>query len=72
MARCKEKRFFSRRTEDMTKIATLEEVLELLTEQARKGSVTAAAALERALRARAKENEGDDLDRELDRLMRRD
>lgn len=56
----------------MTKIATLEEVLELLTEQARKGSVTAAAALERALRARAKENEGDDLDRELDRLMRRD
>jgi hypothetical protein len=36
----------------MAEIATHEEVLELLSEQARKGSVTAAAALERALRHR--------------------
>ena len=38
----------------MSKIASHEEILEILSEQARKGSVTAAAALERALRARAK------------------
>lgn len=36
------------------KILTHEEVLEILSEQAQEGSVTAAAALERALRARAK------------------
>ena len=34
----------------MNKIATREEVLELLTEQARNGSVTAATALGRAIR----------------------
>jgi hypothetical protein len=36
------------------KILSHEEVLEILSEQAQNGSVTAAAALERALRARAK------------------
>ncbi len=50
----------------MSKIASHEEVLEILSEQARKGSVTAAAALERALRARAKEEPPDDL---LDRIL---
>ncbi len=50
-----------------TEIATHDEVLKILTEQARAGSVTAAAALERALRrARAETAE---LDRELDRLL---
>ena len=44
----------------MSKIASHEEVLELLSEQARKGSVTAAAALERALRTAAKEHKEED------------
>jgi hypothetical protein len=43
-------------------------VLQILNEQARKGSVTAAAALERALQARANAEE-DDLDQELDRIL---
>ena len=52
----------------MSKIASHEEVPEILSEQARKGSVTAAAALERALRARAKADPNE-IDRELDRLL---
>ncbi len=51
-----------------TEIATHDEVLKILTAQASEGSVTAAAALERALRARAR-GETDELDRELDRLL---
>jgi hypothetical protein len=38
---------------DQHDILSYEEVLALLSEQARNGSVTAAAALERALRARS-------------------
>lgn len=49
-----------------SEIATHDEVLKILTEQARNGSVTAAAALERALRARAKD---DSLEDELDRIL---
>jgi hypothetical protein len=41
----------------MTEILTHEQVLEILSEQARDGSVTAACALERALR---RQEEGDD------------
>jgi hypothetical protein len=53
----------------MAKIASHEEVLELLSEQARKGSVTAAAALERALRHRDEYHGevGDEIDRILSR-----
>ena len=50
----------------MSKIASHEEVLEILSEQARNGSVT--AALERALRARDKADP-DKFDDELDRLL---
>ena len=55
----------------MSKIASHEEILEILSEQARKGSVTAAAALERALRARAKADPHK-FDDELDRLLAKD
>jgi hypothetical protein len=48
-------------------IATREEVLQILTAQARKGSVTAAAALERALRAR--DQEENEVDRAIDRIL---
>jgi hypothetical protein len=51
------------------KILTHERVLEILSEQAENGSVTAAAALERALRAVARQ-ENPELDAELDRLLR--
>ena len=51
-------------------ILTHEQVLEILSSQAAAGSVTAAAALERALRARARE-ESSDLDNELDKLLQR-
>jgi hypothetical protein len=50
----------------MAKIATYAEVLELLTDQARNGSVTAAAALERVLRPNADER---DIDAEIDRII---
>jgi len=50
------------------KIATHEEVLELLTEQARNGSVTAAAALERAIRARPPEQE-DEVSKAIDSIL---
>jgi hypothetical protein len=46
-----------------------DEVLKILSEQAKKGSVTAAAALERALRARAKETPPPEDD--LDRILRK-
>jgi hypothetical protein len=51
---------------DKAKIATYEEVLQLLTEHARGGNVTATAALERVLRARGEAFEIDDA---LDRLL---
>jgi len=51
---------------DEKKIATHDEVLEMLTEQARNGSVTAAAALERALRNRPVDPEAE-IDDVLDR-----
>lgn len=50
------------------KILTHERTLEVLSEMAENGSVTAAAALERALRAQQRE-ENDDLDREFERLV---
>ena len=49
--------------------ATREEVLALLTDQARKGSPTAAAALARELRVRDTETEDQALADELDRLI---
>ena len=49
-------------------ILTREEALQILSEMATKGSVTAAVALERALRLHGPP---DDLDRELDRLLSR-
>jgi hypothetical protein len=49
-------------------IATHDEVLELLTKHAREGSISAAIALERALRARRPE-EDDDFDAEVRRLV---
>jgi hypothetical protein len=52
----------------LSDIATHDEVLEILTEQARKGSVTAAAALERALRAAAKQEE-DEVGNAIDRIL---
>jgi hypothetical protein len=52
---------------EQNKIATRDEVLEMLTKKAREGSVSAAIALERALRAGA-EQEGS-IEDELDRLM---
>jgi hypothetical protein len=54
---------------EQPEIATREEVLALLTERARNGSTSAMIALERALRTTAKEDQ-DELDAELDRLMR--
>jgi hypothetical protein len=50
------------------KVMTHEEVLVVLSEQAENGSVTAAAALERALRA-AKREQREELDAELERMM---
>jgi hypothetical protein len=44
------RRYFSEPMTEQSKILTYPEVLELLTEQARAGSTTAACALERALR----------------------
>jgi hypothetical protein len=55
--------------EGHTEILTHEEVLQILSEMARKGSVSAASVLERVLRARAEETNVDD---ELDRILRRD
>ena len=52
-------------------IATREEALALLTDHARKGSATAAAALARELRAREAETEDQALAEELDRLIPR-
>ena len=49
------------------RILTHEEVLEVLSRQAEDGSVTAAAALERALRAR--ERAASEVDNELDRIL---
>jgi hypothetical protein len=46
-------------------ILTHEEVLQILSEQARKGSVTAASVLERVLRKQAEETDVDD---ELERI----
>jgi len=48
-------------------ILTRDETLRILSEQARNGSVTAAAALERALRARPLT--GEDVDDELARIL---
>jgi hypothetical protein len=53
--------------EGQTEILTHEEVLQILSEMARKGSVTAASVLERVLRAQAEETNVDD---ELDRILR--
>jgi hypothetical protein len=50
-------------------IATREEVLALLTTQARKGSPTAAAALARELRVREVETQDQELVDELERLI---
>ena len=50
------------------KIASHEEVLELLTEQARNGSVTASAALARELRAHPPEQE-DEVGNAIDRIL---
>lgn len=49
-------------------ILSREEVLELLSQRARDGSVSAAIALERALRAAPRSDEN--FDNELDRLLR--
>ncbi len=56
--------------EDEREILTREEVLQILSEMARKGSVTAAAVLERVLRPQ--QPDPDELDEELDRLLRDD
>jgi hypothetical protein len=48
-------------------ILSYEEVLALLSQQARDGSVTAAAALERALRARGEAQ--DDVRQTIDRIL---
>ena len=53
-------------------VATREAVLALLTDQARKGSPTAAAALARELRIRDPETEDQALVDELDRLIAND
>ena len=55
--------------EGQEEILSREEVLQILSEMARKGSVTAACALERILRHQPVP---DELDDELDRLLRRD
>ena len=54
----------------MSKILTHDEVLEILSRQAEDGSVTAAAALERALRARERAEKESPMESELDRLLR--
>ena len=51
------------------KILTHEQVLEILSQQAKDGSVTAAAALERALRARERAL-SESAENELDRLLK--
>jgi hypothetical protein len=53
---------------DQHEIATRTEVLEMLTEKAREGSIEAAIALEEALRVEPP----DDLDDELERLLEGD
>ena len=58
-----------RKQPELTDIATHDEVMRILTAQARDGSVTAACALERALRAAPIEDE--DFDAELERLAGR-
>jgi hypothetical protein len=50
------------------KILTHDEVLEILSQQAKDGSVTAAAALERALRARERAKR-ETVEDELDRIL---
>ena len=54
----------------MSKILTHDEVLEILSRQAEDGSVTAAAAPERALRARERAEKESPMDHELGRLLR--
>jgi len=56
--------------EGQTEILTHEEVLQILSEMARKGSVTAASLLERVLRKKAEEEM--DVDAELGRILRHD
>jgi hypothetical protein len=58
-----------RKQPELTDVATHEEVMRILTAQARDGSVTAACALERALRAAPRQDE--DFDVELERLAGR-
>jgi hypothetical protein len=53
-------------------VLSREEALRLLSEMAKNGSVTAAVALERALRLDPGKEDEDELDAELDRLLRRD
>ena len=53
-------------------ILTREETQKILSEMAQKGSVTAAVALERALRLEDPDEEEEDLFAELDRLSRDD
>lgn len=53
-------------------VLTHKEALQLLSEMARNGSVTAAVALARELRLDPGEEGEDELDTELDRLLRRD
>jgi hypothetical protein len=56
---------------EQPEIASREEVLRMLTEKARQGQTGAMIALERALRAKAKENEpASSAFDELDRLLR--
>ena len=58
-----------RKAEGQEEILSREEVLQIVSEMARKGSVTAAVALERILRHQPVP---DELDDEPDRLLRRD
>lgn len=51
-------------------ILTREEVLQILAEQARKGSVSAAIALERALRLKDSVDDDEDEPDELERILR--
>ena len=53
----------------MSKIASHEEILEILSEQAREGSVTAAAALERALRNVREEDPEDPVNDAIQRIL---
>jgi 3-oxoacyl-[acyl-carrier-protein] synthase III len=53
-------------------ILTREQVLQILSEMAQTGSVSAAIALERALRLDDPDDDHDELDAELERLLRRD